>query len=108
MDKLLLAEPDDVLRNGLLDLLRRTYDVTVCTNGRTVLELLETMRPKAAIIDLSLTELDGLYVIEHAMNFLPPILFVLTDLCNDYIAQTLQDLGIIISMASLPSAEGME
>ena len=59
MDKLLLAEPDDLLRNGLLEFLRRTYDVTVCKNGRTVLELLDTMRPKVAIIDLSLTELDG-------------------------------------------------
>lgn len=94
MDKLLLAEPDDLLRNGLLDILRRTYDVTVCTNGRIVLELLETMRPQVAIIGMSLTELDGLFVIEQALDFLPPITFAVTDLCNDYIAQTLQDLGV--------------
>lgn len=94
MDKLLLAEPDDLLRNGLLELLRRSYHVTVCTNGRLVLELLETMRPKVAIIDLSLTELDGLYVIEQALAFRPPIVLCVTDLCNDYIAQTLQDLDV--------------
>ena len=94
MDKLLLAEPDEVLCNGLLDILRRRYDVTVCTNGRTVLELLQTLRPKVAIIDLSLTEYDGLYVIEQAIEFLPPILLCVMDFSNDYIIQTLQDLGI--------------
>lgn len=94
MDKLLLAEPDDVLQKGLLDLLRRSYDVTVCTNGRVVLELLQTMRPKVAIIDLSLTELDGLYVIEQALDYRPPVLLCVTNLSNDYIVQTLQDLGV--------------
>lgn len=93
MDKLLLAEPDELLQNGLLELFRRQYDVTVCTNGRIVLELLQTLRPKAAIIDLSLTELDGIYVIEQAIDYLPPIVFCVTNLCNDYIVQTLQDLG---------------
>ena len=94
MDKLLLAEPDDLLRNGLLEALRRQYDVVVCTNGRMVLELLQTTQPKVAIIDLSLTELDGLYVIEQALDVLPPIVLCVTDFCNDYIVQTLQDLGI--------------
>ena len=45
MDKLLLAERDASLRDGLVDLLRRQYDITTCTDGRTCLELLETLRP---------------------------------------------------------------
>lgn len=97
MDKLLLAERDAALRNGLVELLRRQYDITVCTDGQTCLELLETLRPKAAIIDLSLTELDGMYVIEHSMDFHPPILLCITDFSNDYVAQTLLDLGVDFS-----------
>lgn len=94
MDKLLLAEQDISLRDGLVELLRRQYDITTCADGRTCLELLETLRPKVAIIDLALTELEGLYVIEQCQDFRPDILLCITDFSNDYVAQTLQDLGV--------------
>lgn len=94
MDKLLLAERDIPLRDGLVELLRRQYDITTCADGRTCLELLETLRPKVAIIDLALTELEGLYVIEQCQDFRPDILLCITDFSNDYVSQTLQDLGV--------------
>lgn len=94
MDKLLLAERETSLREGLVDLLRRQYDITTCTDGRTCLELLETLRPKVAIIDLALTELEGLYVIEQSLDFQPPIVLCVTDFATDYVVQTLQDLGV--------------
>ena len=94
MDKLLLAERDAPLRDGLVELLRRKYDVTTCVDGRTCLELLETLRPDVAIIDLALTELEGLYVIEQSRDFQPPILLCITDFSNDYVSRTLQDLGV--------------
>ena len=94
MDKLLLAERDIALRDGLVDLLRRDYEITTCADGRTCLELLESLRPKVAIIDLSLPELDGLYVIEHSLDFQPPIVLCITDFSNEYVAQTLLDLGV--------------
>ena len=99
MDKLLLAERDTSLREGLVDLLRRQYDITTCTDGRTCLELLETLRPKVAIIDLALTELEGLYVIEQSLDFQPPVLLCVTDFSNDYVTQTLQDLGVYVMVA---------
>lgn len=94
MDKLLLAERDTALRDGLVDLLRRDYKITTCADGRTCLKLLETLRPKAAIIDLTLPELDGLYVIEHSLDFRPSIVLCITDFSNEYLAQTLLDLGV--------------
>ena len=94
MDKLLLAERDTALRDGIVELLRRQYDITTCADGRTCLELLESLRPKVAIIDLALTELDGMYVIEHSLDFQPPILLCITDFSNDYVAQSLLDLGV--------------
>lgn len=94
MDKLLLAERDIPLRDELVELLRRRYDITTCADGRTCLELLENLRPKVAIIDLALTELEGLYVIEQSQAFRPDILLCITDFATDYVVQTLQDLGV--------------
>ena len=94
MDKLLLAERDAPLRDELMELLRRRYEITTCTDGRTCLELLESLRPKVAIIDLALTELEGMYVIEQSVDFQPDILLCITDFSNDYVSQTLQDLGV--------------
>ena len=94
MDKLLIAERDVPLRDGLVDLLRRQYDITLCSDGKTALELLETLRPKVAILDLALPELEGIYVLEQAAEFLPPIVLCITDFCNDYVVQTIQDLGV--------------
>ena len=94
MDKLLIAERDEPLRDGLVDLLRRQYEITTCTDGQTCLELLESLRPRVAIIDLALTELEGMYVIEQSLDFQPPILLCITDFANDYVVQTLQDLGV--------------
>lgn len=94
MDKLLIAERNMSLREGLVELLRRKYDITTCTDGRTCLELLRSLRPEAAIIDLSLTEYEGIYVIEQSVDFLPEIVLCITDLSNEYVAQTLLDLGV--------------
>lgn len=94
MDKLLIAERDASLRDGLVELLRHKYDITTCTDGRTCLELLHSLRPEAAIIDLALTELEGIYVIEQALDHLPPIVLCVTDFATEYVAQTLQDLGV--------------
>ena len=56
--------------------------------------MLESLRPRVAIIDLALTELEGMYVIEQSLDFQPPILLCITDFSTDYVVQTLQDLGV--------------
>ena len=94
MDKMLIAWEETSMRNDLVDLLRRQYDITVCSDGSVALELLESLRPMAAIIDVALTQLDGITVVEKALDFLPPITFCITDFCNDYVNQTLLDLGV--------------
>ena len=94
MEKMLIAWEESSMRSDVVELLRRQYEITVCSDGRTALELLESLRPMVAIIDLALTELDGITLVEQAVDFLPPILFCVTDFCNDYVTQTLQDLGV--------------
>ena len=94
MDKVLIAGIGSAFHRELVEMLRRRYDITTCGDGRTALELLQSLRPRAFIYDLTLPELEGIYVLEQALEFRPPILLCISDFCNDYVAQTLQDLGV--------------
>lgn len=94
MQKLLIAENDAALRDGLVDLLRRQYDITLCADGDTAVSLLESLRPDAVILDLVLPEKEGFFVLEEAAAVLPRVVLGITDFCNDYVAQTAQELGV--------------
>lgn len=94
MRKLLIAESDEALSHALVDLLRRSYDITVCADGGTALELLRSSRPDAMILDLMLPVMDGFYIMEEAADFRPAVVLGICDFCNDYVSQTARDLGI--------------
>ena len=94
MDKILIAWDNFSLRSELVELLRRQYDITLCADGKTALELMERLQPTVAILDLGLPELDGVTLVERAITFLPPITFCITDFYNDYVVQALQDMGV--------------
>ena len=94
MRKLLIAEPDSALCGALVDLLRRSYDITTCADGGTVSELLRTLRPDVLILDVMLPVKDGFFILEEAADDLPPVILGITDFSNDYINQTARELGI--------------
>lgn len=94
MQKLLIAECDTALREGLVELLRRQYDITLCADGDTAISLLESLRPDAVILDLVLPEKEGFFVLEESAAFLPRVVLGITDFSNDYVSQTAQELGI--------------
>jgi DNA-binding NarL/FixJ family response regulator len=63
MLRILLADDHDLTRAGLRYLLERRDDWTVCgeaSNGRMAIEMVETLRPDFAILDMSMPELNGL------------------------------------------------
>ena len=94
MRKLLIVEHDEPLRNALVEQFRRQFDLTVCGDGDTALELMRTLCPDAVILDLMLPVKDGLCVLEEAKDFLPPAILCLSDFFSPYMFQTLQDLGV--------------
>lgn len=94
MRKLLIAEGDDALRSALVDLLRRSYDITVCADGGTTAELIRSLRPDALILDLMLPVKDGFYILEETADVRPPVVLCITDFNNDYTTQTARDLGV--------------
>lgn len=95
MQKLLIAEYDEAMSGALTDLLRHSFDITVCSDGATALELIRTMKPDALLLDLMLPVMDGFYILEQTMDCRPPIVLCVCDFCNDYVSQTLRDLNII-------------
>ena len=94
MRKLLIAESDDALCTALVGLLRRSYDITVCTDGGTASTLLRSLRPDALILDLMLPVKDGFYIMEENADIRPPVVLGISDFNNDYITQTAREVGI--------------
>lgn len=94
MRKLLIAETDEVLTGALVDLLRRSYDITTCADGAVASELLRSLRPDALIMNLMLPVKDGFYILEENQHVLPPVILCISDFSNDYINQTARDLGV--------------
>lgn len=94
MRKLLIAEADEKLRSALCSQLRRQYDITICTDGGTALELLRSLHPDALILDLMLPVMDGFYILEQAGDSRPPLILAICDFHNDYVNQTARDLGV--------------
>lgn len=94
MRKILIAEADETLRAEICNLLRRQFDITLCADGSTTLELLHTLRPDVLILNLMLPILDGFYILEHSQDVLPTVVLAICDFHNDYITQTARDLGV--------------
>lgn len=94
MRKLLIAEPDEALCGALVDLLRRSYDITTCADGGTASDLFRSLRPDAVILNLMLPVKDGFYILEENQDLLPGVILGISDFSNDYMSQTARDLGI--------------
>ena len=106
LEKLLIAEHDSALRDDLVGLLRRKYDITTCADGQTALELITTIRPNVLILDLTMPHLEGIYILEQIQDIWPHIVLCITDFSSDYVVQTIQDLGVdyIFRKPCLPRA----
>lgn len=94
MRKLLIAVGDNVLQDALISQMRRSYDITACTDGGTAAELIRSIRPDACIMELMLPVKDGLCILEESADVLPQAVICICDFCNNYIAQTATDLGV--------------
>ena len=94
MQKLLIVEYDELFRHALVEQMRRKFDITVCVDGETAVELFDSLRPDAVILDLMLPKKDGLRVLEETTAIRPPVVLCICDMANDYINQALRDLEV--------------
>lgn len=74
MLRILLADDHDIVRRGLRELLEEHPGWTVCaeaTNGREAVELALEHRPRVAVLDLTMPELNGLEATRRIRQALP-------------------------------------
>jgi len=94
MKKLLIAAPDTALTQRLVRLLEPDWEICVCADGDTAVQLVRAVRPDALILHLNLPGLDGLSVLAELFPHVPPVVLALTAFVSPYIEQATQSLGV--------------
>lgn len=92
---LIIADGSSEFRQALDDALSDTYRIVQCSNGKQALAAALEFKPELIVLDLMLTELDGLsllYSIREAG--LRPIALAVTCFFNSYIQDNAQSAGI--------------
>lgn len=78
MRKVLIAHSSEDVRITLEDIISCKYEAFVCYNCSQALTLLETEKPDALILDLSLHGGSVSELLKSASNFLPPVILATT------------------------------
>ncbi len=90
MPHLLLAEDDDLLRDGLTaQLTQLGHTVTVASNGAVAVHVVDTARFDGVILDLGLPLVDGMAVLQHIRQHhaaLPVLVLTARDGVEDRVA----------------------
>ncbi len=97
MKVILIAESSDYLRNALKNAFSGDYEVHVCADGCTALEQLHSLQPDGLIINMSLTYMDGLSVLQQA-SYRPAVIMALCGTITSYIVHSLQQVGVSFIM----------
>ena len=92
MKKALIATICEATNVALSNLLTE-YEVHTCSTATTALRLLETLRPHVLVLDLMLSEMDGITVLKKS-NFRPPIILARTNLISRTVLQAAADVGV--------------
>lgn len=83
---ILIAESSDTFRASLSLLLQGSYDTYTCRNGKEALEIILSVHPDAIVLDMMLTELDGVSLLNRVIvNDYHPAILATTKLMTDYI-----------------------
>ena len=90
--KLLIAIKSEIIADSLVSSLSQ-YDIHTCNTGMDALAMLETHRPDALILDLTLPVIDGLTILRKSC-FRPRIILALTNLASQAVLQAAADAGV--------------
>ena len=104
---LMIVDTSEDFRLALERILSDTYEICHCSNGRQALESALEIKPDVMILDLMLTELDGVTLLHEIRSAgLRPMVLAVTRFFNDYVLESAQELGIgyIIRKPCSPAA----
>ncbi|MFW5805641.1 MAG: sigma-54-dependent transcriptional regulator [Bacteroidales bacterium] len=78
MRKILVIDDERSIRNVFKDILEREeYEIDVAENGKTGLEKIKNEMPDLVICDIKMPEMDGVEVLEKAMEIDPELTFIM-------------------------------
>ena len=93
--KLLIADSNDEFRESLAQILGKGYCVRSCRSGAQALELLRSFHPDILVMDLMLTELDGLTLLQMAIQAgIRPRVLVTANYFSPYVRSVLARLEV--------------
>lgn len=93
--KLLIADSSDEFRESLTQALQNACNVRTCRSGAQALELLHNFRPDIMVMDLMLAELDGLTLLQMAIQSgIRPRVLVTANYFSPYVRSVLNRLEV--------------
>ncbi len=99
MKRLLIADSSEPFAAALEEALSAEFDIRICGDGETALELLLSFQPDFLVINLQLPYKDGLTVLQEAA-FHPSIILATTSYLSPYVEQTAAALGVGYTMVT--------
>lgn len=93
--KLLIADGGEEFCQALKETLQGTYQVRTCRDGKEALSLLRSYKPDILVLDLMLPELDGISLLQNAMQDQAcPVVLATSRFINDYVLEAAGKLGV--------------
>ncbi|MBP3478267.1 MAG: response regulator [Oscillospiraceae bacterium] len=93
--KILVADASEIFCQALTDTLQGNYRVRVCKDGNEALEILRTFHADILILDLMLSGLDGITLLQRiSQTPLRPMVLATTRYVSEYILDSAERLGI--------------
>lgn len=93
--KLLIADASEEFCAALAERLKGTYTVRICQEGQQTLRILCSWKPDILVVDLMLPGLDGISLLQQAAeNGLRPKVLATTRFANDYVVESVNQMGV--------------
>ena len=105
MLKLLIADGSEPYTDALEAIFKNEFDLRICHDGESALEMLLSFQPDALVINLSLPYKDGLTVLQESA-YRPRVILAITPFMSPYVEQLAVDLGIQYVMI-MPTVESL-
>lgn len=93
VQKLLIADGSEPFTDALAESLRAEFDIKICRDGETALELLHSFRPEVLILNFLLPYKDGLTVLQES-DHRPCVILGITPQLTDYTQHRAVELGV--------------
>ena len=93
MKTMLIAAGSEIITDILSQAFQSKYRVFTCSRGDDVLQMLQELKPDILIINLFLSNMTGLEVLQQA-KYTPPVILALTYFVSGQIVEEAQAAGV--------------